>query len=350
MFGESLMEVFDAREYYKRQVILRELGEEGQRRLKASKILIAGVGGLGSISALYLTLAGIGHIVLVDQDVVDMSNLHRQVLYDLDDLRIPKAEAAAKKLSKLNPEVKIEAISDNINEENVFDLVKYVDCVVDGLDNMRTRYLINRACVKYRIPYIFAGAIGFEGNLAVLVPHETACLECFLPGLDDSLLPTCETRGVIGATPGIIGTIQAMETIKLLAGINSGLKGKLLICDFITMDFVTVNLRRNPECRVCGGKVEVELEHKPSIVILCGSNTVNVNPSRPMKIDLKRAQQLLSSKYELLIKSSLAIALRYLDDVEVTIFSNGRMLIRNISDADRALKIYRDLISILSSM
>lgn len=224
-----------------------------------------------------------------------------------------------------------------------------MDCVVDGLDNMRTRYLINRVCVKYGVLYIFAGAIGFEGNLAVLIPHETTCLECFLPGLDDALLPTCETRGIIDVTPGIIGTIQAMETIKLLAGINSGLRGKLLVCDFVTMDFITIDLKRNLQCKICGEQVKIrKSEHKPRIVILCGSNTVNINPPKPMKVDLEKMQQLLEDNYKLLIKSSFAIAFKYRDDVKVTVFRNGRMLIKNVSDFDDALKIYLSLIRSLS--
>lgn len=214
---------------------------------------------------------------------------------------------------------------------------------------MRTRYLINRVCVKYGVLYIFAGAIGFEGNLAVLIPHETTCLECFLPGLDDALLPTCETRGIIDVTPGIIGTIQAMETIKLLAGINSGLRGKLLVCDFVTMDFITIDLKRNLQCKICGEQVKIrKSEHKPRIVILCDSNTVNINPPKPMKVDLEKMQQLLEDNYKLLIKSSFAIAFKYRDDVEVTVFRNGRMLIKNVSDFDDALKIYLSLIRSLS--
>ncbi len=341
------MNMFNPHEYYKRQEVLKELGEVGQRRLKNSKVLIAGIGGLGSISSLYLALAGVGRLILVDRDVVDVSNLHRQVLYSFNDVRLPKVEAAARRLKELNPEVEVEAIAENINGENVFNLVRKVDCVVDGLDNMRTRYLINKACVKNNIPYIFAGAIGFEGNISVIIPHETACLQCFLPDLNDASLPTCETRGVIGATPGIIGAMEAMEAIKLLAGIDGGLKGKLLVCDFVTMNYITVDLKRNPNCKVCGEGSESELEMEVEAAVLCGSDTVNVNPDKNIRVDLDEAQRILASKYELLISSSLAITLKYRGDIEITIFRNGRMLIRNVGSVEEALKIYRDLMKIL---
>lgn len=212
---------FDPKEYYKRQIVLRELGREGQEKLRASRVAVIGLGGLGSAATLYLALAGVGHLRLVDQDTVELRNLHRQVLYTLDDLRLPKVEAAAMKVKQINPEVKVEPIPENVRETNVAEILDGVDCVVDGLDNMRTRYLINRVCVKKSIPYVYAAAIGIEGYLSVFNPPETPCLACIFPNLNDNSLPTCETRGVLGATTGIIGTMEAMETIKILAGIKN---------------------------------------------------------------------------------------------------------------------------------
>jgi len=340
--------LFDPKEYYKRQVVLYELGPKGQEKLRKAKVLVVGVGGLGTASTLYLALAGVGYIRLVDQDVIELSNLHRQVLFSLNDFRIPKVEAAAKRINEINPEVEVDPIPDNIRDENVDEIVKGVDCIVDGLDNMRTRYLINRASVKYKIPYVFGGAIGLEGNIAVLSPPETACLECFLPDLDDARLPTCETRGVLGATTGIVGSIQAMEAIKLLAGINSGLKGKLLVCDFTGMDFYVVNIDKNPKCKVCGEEIEIVHEIKRSLTWLCGSNTVNVNPPKPLNIDLSKAYEILKNKFKILVKSSLALTFSYGDDIEVTLFKRGRMLIRNIKSEDDALKIYEEIIKTIS--
>ena len=233
---------FRSDEFYSRQVVLAELGKKGQEKLRRSKVAVVGLGGLGTISTLYLALAGVRHLRLIDQDTVELKNLHRQILYGLDDLRYPKVEAAADRIGRVNPEVEVEPISENINEKNVDDMVCDVNCVVDGLDNMRTRYLVNRACAKNKVPYVFGAAIGMEGNLSVFSPPETPCLECVLPDLDDRYLAKCDTRGVLGATAGIIGSLEAMEAIKLLAGINGSLMGKLMVCDFRDMYFTMIEI------------------------------------------------------------------------------------------------------------
>src|SRR3990170_7679939 len=203
-----------AKEFFSRQIIMKELGVRGQRKLTNAKVAIVGAGGLGTVSSLYLALAGVGYLRLIDQDTVEVQNLHRQILYTVDDLQYPKVEIAVKRLQHLNPLLKAEAVSENLNAANVEKLLAGVDCVVDGLDNMVTRYLVNRVCVKMKIPYVFGAAIGMEGNLSVFSAPETPCLECVMPNLSDSELQACNTRGVLGTTAGIIGAMQAMETIK----------------------------------------------------------------------------------------------------------------------------------------
>jgi adenylyltransferase/sulfurtransferase len=175
-------------------------------------------------------------------------------LYTSEDLVYPKVKVAVKRLEKANPFVKVEAVSENVNSDNVDRLLAGVDCVVDGLDNMLTRYIVNRACAKDRVPYVFGAAVGVEGNLSVFSVPETGCLECLMPNLLDSQMQVCSARGVLGATPGIIGSLQAMETIKLLTGVGSTLKGKLLVCDFSDMDFTTVDITKNSCCPTCGSK------------------------------------------------------------------------------------------------
>ena len=276
-----------AESFYSRQVAMKELGEAGQKRLNQAKIAVVGAGGLGTVSSLYLALAGVGYIRLIDQDTIEAQNLHRQILYTPVDLHYPKAEVAAKRLMELNPLVKVEAFTENVNASNVERLLSGVDCVVDGLDNMVTRYVVNRACVKLKIPYVFGAAIGIEGNLSVFSPPETGCLECLMPNLSDSDLLTCATRGVIGATPGIIGSLQAMETIKLLAGIGTALKGKLLVCDFSDMDFTTIDISKNTRCPVCYGDVST-VAGGERLVWLCGKDTANINPEKPLSSPLSR--------------------------------------------------------------
>ncbi|MEM1569663.1 MAG: HesA/MoeB/ThiF family protein [Candidatus Bathyarchaeia archaeon] len=336
--------LFKPEEYYRRQITLPEVGFKGQKKLRGSSVAIIGVGGLGSVSALYLALAGVGKLKLIDQDVVEFNNLHRQVLYTIHDLRLPKAEVAAKRIRDVNPEVEVEPIPENLNELNAEYIIKNVDCVVDGLDNMKTRYLVNKVCIKYRIPYVFGGAIGLEGNVSVFKSPETPCLECILPELNDAHLPTCETRGVIGATTGIIGVIQAMEAIKLLIGIKAGLLGKLLVCDFKTMSFDILRLDKNPGCMICGESMQKPVKYEEKLIWLCGSDTVNINPSKPMNINLVEACSILGNNFKILAKSSLAITISLPNEVEATIFRNGRMLIRNVKDEETAIKVYKYIV------
>lgn len=328
-------------EYYARQIALKELGRSGQKKLAGSKVAVVGLGGLGSISSLYLALAGVGHLRLIDQDTVEVSNLHRQVLYTPDDLHFPKVEVAAKRLQKTNPLVKVEAVSENLNPSNVEKLLSGVDCVVDGLDNMQTRYLINRSCVRLGIPYVFGAAVGLEGNLSVFVSPDTPCLECVLPGVEDDFLSTCDVRGVLGATAGIIGTMQAMETIKVVAGMGSALKGKLMICDFSDMYFTTIDIFTRDGCPTCQGK-QVLHETKKRLVWLCGRNTINVNPDRPLKRDLIQVYETIRRYYNVRVKSKLAIVFDY-EGFEISLFNGGRMLIKNVKDEKSALSVYREI-------
>lgn len=328
-------------EFYSRQIILKELGRKGQRKLAESKVAVVGLGGLGTVSSLYLALAGVGCLRLIDQDTVETQNLHRQVLYSPEDLRYPKVEVSAKRLEKTNPLIKVEPVPENLNAYNVEKLLSEMDCVVDGLDNMHTRYLVNRACAKLEIPYVFGAAIGVEGNLSVFAPPETPCLECVLPNVEDDYLSTCDVRGVLGATAGIIGTMQAMETIKVLAGIGVALKGKLMICDFSDMYFAAIDIFRRDNCPACHGAVAIE-EMKEKLVWLCGQNTVNVNPEKPFTLSLSEAYVHVKEHFKVRIKSRLAIIFDY-KDFEVTLFNDGRMLIKNVKDEKAAVKVYREI-------
>ena len=331
-----------AKEFYSRQTILKELSEKGQQKLAKSKVAVVGAGGLGTVSSLYLTLAGVGYIRLIDQDTIETHNLHRQILYNSDDLHYPKTEVASKRLEKQNPFVTVEAIPENVNASNVERLLTGVDCVVDGLDNMVTRYLVNRACVKLGIPYVFGAAIGIEGNLSVFSTPETGCLECLMPNLSDSDLLTCNTRGVLGATTGIIGSMQAMETIKLLTGIGSTLKGKLLVCDFSDMDFTTIDISKSTRCPVCHGDV-ASIEGGERLVWLCGKETANINPEKPLILNLDEVYLQISKKFKMRLKSRLALIFDY-KAYEVSLFNGGRMLIKGVSDEKTALTIYREIL------
>lgn len=328
-------------QYYSRQTVLKEFGKKGQRKLARSKVAVVGLGGLGTVSSLYLALAGVGHLRLIDQDTVELNNLHRQILYNPNEVHYPKVEIASKRLSNTTPLVKVEPVPENLNPYNVERLLSGLDCVVDGLDNMRTRYLVNRGCVKLGIPYVFGAAIGIEGNISVFAPPETPCLECVLPGVDDDHLLTCEVRGVLGVTPGIIGTMQAMETIKLLTGMGSTLKGKLMICDFNDMYFTTLDIFKRKDCPVCKGETAIS-EAEEKIVWLCGRDTANINPEKPLNMSLDQVYELIKDRFKVRVKSKFALMFEY-KDFEISLFNSGRMLIKNVEDEKSALSVYRDV-------
>jgi hypothetical protein len=206
---------------------------------------------------------------------------------------------------------------------------------------MRTRYLVNRACAKLGIPYVFGAAIGIEGNLSVFKPPETPCLECVFPNIDDSNVLTCDVRGVLGVTPGIIGTMQAMETVKVLTGTGSVLKGKLMICDFSDMYFTAIDIFKRENCPACQG-IKAFPEKREKLVWLCGRNTANINPEKPFKSNLNEVYDLIRQNFKVRIKSQLAIIFDY-KDFEISLFNGGRMLIKNVNDEKSALEVYREV-------
>ena len=333
---------FDSRQYYSRQVALAELGARGQQKLREAQVAIIGLGGLGSVSALYLALAGVGKLTLVDQDTVEINNLHRQVLYSLSDLRYPKVEAAERRIKLINPEVSVNAIPENIRPENVASILEGAECVVDGLDNMQSRYVINKYCADRQLPFIFGGAIGMEGNVATLKVPETPCLECILPGLDDANLPTCDTRGVLGATTGIIGAIQAMEAIKVVCEIEPQSTGKLMVFDFAQSEIRTIPLRLRPDCPICQIKEKRATPYPTKLAWLCGSNTANVNPGSPLSLDLQTLANSIAKKFRLLLATSMVVVFDYKGH-EISLFRKGRMLIKDVQDESQALQIAREV-------
>lgn len=337
---------FLAGEYYSRQTVLPELGKAGQERLRASSVTIVGLGGLGSVSALFLSLAGVGTLRLVDQDTVELNNLHRQVLYSLEDLRFPKVEAAARRIGEINPETKVEPLAENLDADNAATLLAKSDCVVDGLDNMRTRDPINRYCVERKTPFVFGGAIGMEGNVAVFKSPETPCLECVLPGLDDSHLPTCDTRGVVGATTGIVGAIQAIEAIKVLADIEPESKSKLMVFDFAQSDFRTIDLKIRPDCPICQVKPTREQPYRRQLAWLCGSSTANVNPEKPLSLNLRELSERISKDHKMLLTTPLVVVFDY-SGHEVSLFKKGRMLIKNVQSEEEALQVFHSVAKLI---
>jgi len=235
-------------ERYDRQIMIRGLGEEGQEKLKRAKVIIAGGGGLGSPSSIYLAAAGVGTIRIVDHGSVELSNLNRQVLHWDKDIGRRKVASAAEKLKKLNPGVEIEAIEEVITEVNVSQLVADFDLIVDAMDNLPTRYLLNKAAIDKNIPFFHGAVYGFEGRAMTIIPGKSACLQCVYHG---AVTPERKFP-VIGVTPAVIGCIQAAEVIKYIAGIGELLTNRLLIYDGLNLKFTEFKVKKDPDCEHCG--------------------------------------------------------------------------------------------------
>ncbi len=238
---------------YSRHLLLSEVGVEGQLKLKQARVLCIGAGGLGSPVALYLAAAGVGTLGIVDFDVVDFSNLHRQVLHDTDDVGRSKLESAAERLHGINPNVDVRKFETRLASANALELFRDFDIVVDGSDNFPTRYLVNDACVLTGKPNVYASVFRFEGQASVFATKDGPCYRCLYPEPPPpGLVPSCAEGGVLGILPGLLGMIQATETIKLILGKGDSLAGRLLMVDALSMRFRELKLRRNPECPVCG--------------------------------------------------------------------------------------------------
>ena len=238
---------------YSRHIILPEVGGKGQKKLLESKVLLVGAGGLGSPAAFYLAAAGIGKIGISDNDDVDFSNLQRQILHSTKDVGSPKVQSAKETIEDLNPDVEVVPYIERLNSENIIDIIKDYDVILDGSDNFPTRYLVNDACVMLGKPLSHGSIFRFDGQATTILPGQGPCYRCLYetPPPPD-LVPSCQEAGVLGVIAGIIGVIQATEVIKLQLGKGNLLNGKLLLYDSLNMDFKKLNIQRNPACPMCG--------------------------------------------------------------------------------------------------
>jgi molybdopterin/thiamine biosynthesis adenylyltransferase/rhodanese-related sulfurtransferase len=244
----------EKRARYSRHLLIPEIGEAGQLRLLDSKILLIGAGGLGSPASLYLAAAGVGHLGIIDADIVDESNLQRQIAHSLNTLGTPKVDSARRAIEALNPDVEVTTYRERLTSENIDRILDDGwDIIVDGADNFPTRYLVNDASVWRGIPVVHGSIYRFEGQVTVFKPHEGPCYRCLYPSPPPpELAPSCSEGGVLGVLPGIVGTLQTNEALKLAADIGEPLVGRLLLFDALTTDFTEVKIRRNPDCPVCG--------------------------------------------------------------------------------------------------
>jgi sulfur-carrier protein adenylyltransferase/sulfurtransferase len=242
----------EQRERYSRHFLLPEVGQEGQEKLLDAKVLLLGAGGLGSPTALYLAAAGVGTLGIVDDDVVDLSNLQRQVIHRMDTIGVPKVESAERAIADLNPDVKVVKHQLRLDATNIMDVIRDYDVIVDGVDNFPTRYLLNDATVRLKIPVVSAAILGFEGQISVFAPYEGPCYRClFRQPPPAELAPSCGANGVLGVLPGTVGLLQATEVVKLIIGAGDPLIGRLMMYDALGATTTELKVRRDPECPIC---------------------------------------------------------------------------------------------------
>jgi adenylyltransferase/sulfurtransferase len=275
---------------YGRHLVLNEVGTEGQKKLKAAKVLLVGAGGLGSPAALYLAAAGVGTLGLVDFDAVDITNLQRQIIHGTSDVGRPKLDSASDRIRDINPHVQVERYDMALTSDNALEIARDYDVIVDGTDNFPTRYLVNDTCVILGKPNAFGSVLKFEGQASVFATSEGPCYRClFREPPPPGLVPSCAEAGVLGVLPGLIGTIQATETVKLILGAGEPLIGRLLLVDALTMQFRTIQLRRDPECPACGTR---EIRELIDYDAFCGINSdsdgdgeMAINEISPRELD-----------------------------------------------------------------
>lgn len=337
-------------ERYSRQVMLEEIGYEGQLKLRGAKVCVVGVGGLGNPIASRLVAMGVGKIRIVDRDVVELSNLHRQTLFDETDVGQVKVEAASKKLRKMNSEVIIEALPVSVNDYTAMDIVEGCDVVIDALDSVNARYSLNKACAEKNIPFVTGAAVGVAGQVFTILPGKTACYNCIFPSLDEDSMPTCSTEGVHPSILSIVGGIEVAEAVKVVIGRSPTLANKLLYIDLDNLDFAPTEFKKVDECTVCGtGKREIAPTQEFIIEELCGRNrgkrTFSITPTKMVEIDVPKITNVASNKgFKVDNQGELGLSIST-NDIYVSFLKRGSAVVVGEKDEDSAIALYRTFVN-----
>ncbi len=325
---------------YSRHTVLKEIGKEGQKKISESKVTILGQGALGTVMAEGLTRCGVGEIVIADRDFVELSNLQRQALFDENDIGKPKAEVAAEKLKRINSEIKINSHVLDINTKNIVDRIEGSDIVMDASDNMKLRYLINDACIKHDIPWIYSAVLGTYGMTMNMTYEGSPCLRCLIPEQPKSEnMGTCASEGVLFSLPRVIANIAATEAIKFLVGKEN--RKELLTIDIWRNEFDFTEVRKKDDCDCCVNRDFRYLEGKEDETVeLCGRDAVQIKPSDKDRVDLDK----LTKRYDFAKKIGQQLVRLSVEGYELNIFKDGRMIVKGTEDVNKAKSLYSEYI------
>jgi molybdopterin-synthase adenylyltransferase len=326
---------------YSKQVLFRSIGLEGQARIASSSVAVVGVGALGTVIAGQLARAGVGRLKLIDRDFVELSNLQRQTLFDEEDARrrLPKAVAAAEKLRAINSEIVVEPHIVDVTANNIEEVLAGCQLVLDGTDNLETRFLINDACVKAGIPWVYGGALGAAGMSMTVVPGKTPCLRCFIgeapaPGT----MPSCDTEGVLAAVTGVVASIECAESLRLLVGLEP--KQSIVFVDVWEREYSEFRIERRPDCPACGeGRYEYLAGQRTAwTTVLCGRNAVQIVPPDEWHLSLDDLQARLS-RVGRVTNNGFLLSVE-VEGCEMVLFPNGRAIIKGTADEAQARTLY----------
>ena len=334
---------------YSRQVMLEEIGYQGQLKLRGAKVCVVGIGGLGNPITTRLVAMGVGKIRIVDRDVIELSNLHRQTMFDDLDVGEIKVEVAARKLQKLNPDVHIEALPLSVNDYNAIEVVDGCDVVIDALDSVNARYSLNNACIAKKIPFVTGAAVGVVGQAFTVLPKISACYYCMFPDLDEDSMPTCSIEGVHPSILSIIGGIEVSEAVKIILGKKPNLSDRILHVDLENLDFSYTKTSKVAECSVCGsGKVKQTPKQEMIIEELCGRHggkrTFSLTPTSSFDLDIDKITRIAKDKgFKVEKQGDLGFSM-ITNDLSVSFLKRGSAVLIGAKDENEALSLYKELL------
>ncbi|MHA2248084.1 MAG: HesA/MoeB/ThiF family protein [Candidatus Hodarchaeales archaeon] len=332
---------------YARQIVLADVGTAGQVKIRQARILVVGVGGLGTFSSLLLAEIGVGYLRIVDRDIVESTNLHRTPLYTTIDLDRAKVEVAADRLKQLNPLMTIDTHACHIGSANINDLLEGIDIVIDALDNFETRRIINRACIQKGIPFIFCGVSARSGNITVFdLKKKSPCFSCLYHGINDSELESCDVTGIHPALLAILTGIQVHEAVEILLKGESSLNGSLLFIDLQNLNFDKIPIQKNPTCSVCSGTTSYDVKSSVDEWVtldICGENNFMIVPQMKTNFDISQTKSQLENEFTITKIGTHSLTFSWSNNILITIFRGGNVLMRGVVTPQRASEIWEEI-------